>query len=62
MYFPLALDMYSGLFIDTIGFMTVYAIKKRILVLTQSNILTLALMSELRAVVSIFDFVGALDP
>ena len=42
---PLALDVYNGLFIDSLDFMAVDSFKKHILGLTQSNILTLALVN-----------------
>ena len=39
---PLALEVNNRLFIDSLGFMTADNIKKHLLGLTQSNILTLA--------------------
>ena len=64
-YLALALDVYNRLFIDCLGFIAVDQIKKHIMGLTQSNILTLVLISALTlrvwgrmtAAVSIFDFV-----
>ena len=47
MYLPLDLEMYNILFIDSLGFMEGDKIKKHLFGLTQSKILTLALMSAL---------------
>ena len=46
MSLPLALEVCNRLFIDSFGFMAVDKIKNHLLGLTQSNILTLALISE----------------
>ena len=59
MYFlPLVFEVYTKVFIGNLGITAEDDIKKHVLELTQSNILTLALMS---AALSIFDFSSSLQ-
>ena len=47
MFLPLPFEVNNGLFIDNLGFMAVNNIKKYLLGLTESNIITLTLISAL---------------